>query len=172
MFTAPGMSTTYGLHRALLLNSTGTATMFLDRRRSWQEVGDRVARFAAALGTLGVTRGDRVGVLMLNQDRYLELYLAIAWAGAVIVPLNIRWSAAENEDALKDCRPKLLVVDGAFAEMGAELSARIGGLALIYADDAPAAALPPGLFTRSTTALTSLRCRTSRIMRANLSPAT
>ena len=144
MFTAPGMSTTYGLHRALLLNSTGTATMFLDRRRSWQEVGDRVARFAAALGTLGVTRGDRVGVLMLNQDRYLELYLAIAWAGAVIVPLNIRWSAAENEDALKDCRPKLLVVDGAFAEMGAELSARIGGLALIYADDAPAAALPPG----------------------------
>jgi acyl-CoA synthetase (AMP-forming)/AMP-acid ligase II len=31
---------------------------------------------------------------MLNQDRYFELYLAIAWAGAVVVPLNIRWSAA------------------------------------------------------------------------------
>ena len=68
------------------------------------EVGERVARLAGALQDLGVGRGDRVAVLMLNQDRYLELYLAIAWAGAVIVPLNIRWSALENEDALRDCR--------------------------------------------------------------------
>jgi long-chain acyl-CoA synthetase len=33
---------------------------------------------------------------MLNSNRYLELYLAVGWAGAVIVPLNIRWSVAEN----------------------------------------------------------------------------
>ena len=33
---------------------------------------------------------------MLNSSRYLELYLAVGWAGAVIVPLNIRWSVAET----------------------------------------------------------------------------
>ena len=40
---------------------------------------------------------------MLNSGRYLELYLAVGWAGAVIVPLNIRWSLVENRDALQDC---------------------------------------------------------------------
>ena len=38
-------------------------------------------------------------------------YLATAWAGAVIVPLNIRWSPLENEDALRDCRAVVLIDD-------------------------------------------------------------
>ncbi len=133
------MSTTYGLRRALLLNRNGAALSFEGRRRTWAEVGDRVARLAGALRTIGVARGDRVAVLMLNQDRYLELFLGVAWAGAVIVPLNIRWSAVENEDAIRDCRPKILFVDAMFAAMGAEIAGKIGGIALVYADDAPAA---------------------------------
>ena len=73
----------------------------------------------------------------MNQDRYIELFLGVAWAGAVIVPLNIRWSALENEDALRDCRPKVLFVDAAFAAMGHEIAERVGSLSVIYADDAP-----------------------------------
>ncbi len=130
------MSTTYGLHRALLLNGKGVAISFEQRSRTWEEVGDRVARLAGALRGLGVGKGDRIAVLMLNQDRYIELYMAVAWAGAVIVPLNIRWSALENEDAVRDCRPKALVVDAAFAAMGAEIAGKAGGLSLVYADDA------------------------------------
>jgi long-chain acyl-CoA synthetase len=76
---------------------------------------------------------------MLNQDRYFELYLAIAWAGAVVVPLNIRWSAAENQDCLSDCRPKLLFVDAAFAAMGAEIAKTLANLGVVYTDDAPQA---------------------------------
>ena len=78
--------------------------------------------------------GDRVAVLMLNSDRYLELYLGIAWAGAVIVPTNIRWSHAEIEDSLHDCRASVLVVDKAFAAMGVELAKAVP-LQLVYADD-------------------------------------
>ncbi|MFO1133841.1 MAG: long-chain-fatty-acid--CoA ligase [Rhodoblastus sp.] len=131
------MSTTYGLHRALLLNRDGAAMSFENRSRTWAEVGDRIARLAGALKSLGVGKGERVAVLMLNQDRYIELYLGVAWAAAVIVPLNIRWSALENEDALRDCAPKVLFVDAAFAAMGAELAKKVGGLRLVYADDAP-----------------------------------
>ena len=86
------MNVTHGLRRALQLNAGGIATMFGDRKRTWAELGDRVAASPARCGD-GRGAGDRVAVLMLNQDRYLELYLAVAWAGAVIVPLNIRWSA-------------------------------------------------------------------------------
>ena len=136
------MSTTYGLHRAVLLNRNGTAVVFEDRRRTFAELADRVARLAGALRNLGIAKGDRVAVLSLNQDRYIELYLGVAWAGAVIVPLNIRWSALENEDALRDCRPKVLVVDAAFAAVGAEIAQKIGSFKVVYADDAPMKGLP------------------------------
>ena len=72
------MNTTYGLHRAVLLNRNGVAMMFENRRRTWIELADRVARLAGALKALGVGRGDRVAVLSLNQDRYVELYLGVA----------------------------------------------------------------------------------------------
>ena len=128
------MNVTQGLRRVLQTNPEGIATIDGDRRRSWREIGERVARLAGGLLELGVKRGDRVAVLMLNSDRYLELYLGIAWAGAVIVPTNIRWSHAEIEDSLRDCRASALVVDKAFAAMGVEL-ARAVSLELIYADD-------------------------------------
>jgi long-chain acyl-CoA synthetase len=77
---------------------------------------------------------------MLNSSRYLELYLAVAWAGAVIVPLNIRWTVTEIQDALQDSGARLLVVDNTFADAGRALAAQIPSLALLHAD----AGAPPG----------------------------
>ena len=91
--------------------------------------------------------------LSLNSDRYLELYLAAGWSGTVIVPLNIRWSPLENEDAMRDCRAGILFVDKAFAAVGATLASAIPGLKLVYADDGEAPAGMEGfdaLIARST----------------------
>ncbi len=138
------MNITHGLRRVLQVNSRAIATIFEGRRRTWREIGDRVSRLARALRAHGLGRGDRIAVLMLNQDRYIECYLAAGWAGAAIVPLNIRWSVRENADALSDCGAKLLFVDSAFAKAGMTLAANVlGGLRLIYADDD---ALPDGMF--------------------------
>src|SRR5258707_7081946 len=125
---------TGGLRGVLQPTPTAIATVDGDRRRTWREIGERVAKLAGGLQQRGIQRGDRVAVLMLNSDRYLELYLGIAWAGAVIVPTNIRWSRAEIEDSLHDCRASMLVVDKAFAEMGADLAKAVA-LKLVYADD-------------------------------------
>ena len=66
----------------------------------------------------------------------------------MIVPLNIRWSALENEDAVRDCRPKILFVDATFAATGREIAERVGSLTVIYADDArPGAEGAAGLRT-------------------------
>ena len=129
------MNITHGLRRALQINPKGLATVYGQRRRNWGELGERVARLAGGLRTRGIKDGDRVAVLSFNSDRYLELYLATGWAGGVIVPLNIRWSALENEDALRDCRASVLLVDKAFAQVGAQLAGALPGLKLIYADD-------------------------------------
>jgi long-chain acyl-CoA synthetase len=126
---------THGLRRAMQVNPNGLAVVCGERRRNWREVGERVARLAGAIRGLGVREGDRVAVLSLNSDRYLELYLAVGWAGAVIVPLNIRWSPLENEDAIRDCRAEVVFVDKAFAPVGTALAKAIPALKLVYADD-------------------------------------
>jgi long-chain acyl-CoA synthetase len=129
------MNTPHGLRRALQINPNGPAIVFGNRQLSWREVGERVARLASGLRSLNANPGDRVAILSLNSDRYLELYLATAWAGAVIVPLNIRWSQLENEDALRDCSANVLFVDKAFASTGAALAKTLPDLKLIYTDD-------------------------------------
>lgn len=129
------MNITHGLRRALQVNAGGRSTVFGARRRTWRETGARVARLAGGMRALGISPGDRVAVLALNSDRYLELYLAVGWAGAVVVPLNIRWSPLENEDALRDCRARLLFVDKAFLATGQALAKALPDLKLVYADD-------------------------------------
>jgi acyl-CoA synthetase (AMP-forming)/AMP-acid ligase II len=123
--------------------ATGTpkamSTRCGDRSRTWSETLDRVARLAGALRERGVSAGDRVAILSLNSDRYTETYFAVWWAGAVVVPMNLRWSAAENAYSLKDAGAKVLFVDAAFSAMIPAIQTEAKLLeTLIYMDDGEA----------------------------------
>ncbi|WP_101675108.1 acyl-CoA synthetase [Alloalcanivorax mobilis] len=102
------------LTRAVQTRAQYTATIYRDRERSWAEVGQRVARLAAGLQSQGIQPGDRVAILALNSDNYFEAFFAVAWAGAVSVPINTRWAPAEIIYALDDCSPRLLLCDENF----------------------------------------------------------
>ena len=104
---------TQPLRRAAQINGKGVATICGERRRTWSEVAERVARLAGGLRRLGLDTGGRAAVLALNSDRYFELYSAIAWAGGVIVPMNTRLAAAENAYVIADSTPDLLLADDA-----------------------------------------------------------
>src|SRR5262249_35254726 len=60
------------------------------RRASYSEVGQRAERLAAALKSLGVSPGDRVGTFLWNTQEHLEAYFAIPCMGAVLHTLNLR----------------------------------------------------------------------------------
>src|ERR1700743_1441901 len=62
------------------------------RRRSYAAVGERTARLANALRSLGVDADQRVGTFMWNNAEHLEAYLAIPSMGAVLHTLNLRLS--------------------------------------------------------------------------------
>lgn len=70
------MSILQGLRRACQINPNGVATIDGGRRRTWIEFRDRVARFGGVLPAAGVQRGDRVAILSLNGDAYLEYFHA------------------------------------------------------------------------------------------------
>src|ERR1039457_4684782 len=75
------------------------------------------------LRALGLAPGDRVGVIALNSDRYLELYLAVPAAGFVLVPVNARLAGTEMREILADAGVSMLFTDGAYA--GAAEVARV-----------------------------------------------
>src|SRR4051812_23442920 len=111
------MYLTQGLHRSIQQKPDGMATIFDDRGRAFAEQGERVARLAGALRGLGVMPGDRVAYLGLNSDRFIEYYLAVPWADAVVNPVNFRWSAAEIGYSLADSQTRVLLVDDGFADL-------------------------------------------------------
>ena len=134
---------THSLHRQLQQQPSATATVFRGRRRSWKQLGDRASRLAGALQGLGLQRGDRVGMLALNSDIYLEYMLGTWWAGCALNPVNIRWSPAEVAFSLDDCDTRVLLIDKNFTSLGAEVSSRSNSLrVLIYVGDD---ATPPGM---------------------------
>ena len=109
------MYITQGLHRSLIEAPDRIATICGDRQRTFAELGDRIARFADALHTVGVASGDRVAILSLNSDRYLEYLFGVPWADAVLNPINTRWSAQEVAYCLNDSDSRVLLVDDAMA---------------------------------------------------------
>jgi fatty-acyl-CoA synthase len=64
---------------------------------------------AASLQALGVRHGDRVGILMGNDEHWLSLFYGAALIGAVTVPVNTRFKAAEIDFCLKQSGCKVLV---------------------------------------------------------------
>ncbi|WP_291797769.1 long-chain-fatty-acid--CoA ligase [Brevibacterium sp.] len=115
------MQITQSLHRAVQAVPHEVCTVFGERKRTFAEVADRVARFAGALQRLGVGDGERVGIYALNSDRYHEFLLAVPWAGGVVNPVNVRWSPAEVAYSLVDCQTEILLVDDAFIGTIAEV---------------------------------------------------
>ena len=135
------MHLTQGLHRSLQQRANELATVFGGRRQTWRTLAERVARLAGALVSNGLKPGERVAVIALNSDRYLEAFYAVAWAGGVIVPGNTRWALGEHAYGLTDAGVRFLLVDATFAGLIAPLRQACPAIEAIYLGDGEA---PPG----------------------------
>jgi fatty-acyl-CoA synthase len=65
------------------------------REYSNEEFDKRVNRMANALNALGIVKGERVAVLMLNSSEFLEIFFACGKTGAIMIPLNFRLAEPE-----------------------------------------------------------------------------
>ena len=101
------------LTRFLLKNksdlSLKTAIRFQDRVLSYQELDQQTGRSAAALLELGISRGDRVALLLPKGLEFIELHLATLALGAAVLPLNPAYSPDEIAYFLFDSETNLLV---------------------------------------------------------------
>ncbi|WP_270933494.1 class I adenylate-forming enzyme family protein [Falsiroseomonas oryzae] len=79
-------------------------------RFSYAHLLDRVRRLASGLSALGVNRGSHVGVMLANVPEMPVTWLALASLGAVMVPVNIRYTAHELRYVLSDSGARHLVI--------------------------------------------------------------
>ena len=93
------------------------------RRLTYSELEAEVRRTAAALVASGVGPGDTVAVWAPNSAEWIIAQLAIAAAGAVLVPLNTRFQGPEAEYILRRSRAGLLLTVGEF--LGRSYSTRL-----------------------------------------------
>jgi acyl-CoA synthetase (AMP-forming)/AMP-acid ligase II len=117
------MYITQSLHRAVQQHPDRIALRFEDKTRTFREYVDRVARLAGGLQGLGMQEGDRIAMLSLNSDRFLEYQMGVLWGGGVLNPCNTRWSAAEILYSLNDSGSTILLVDDTHLPLVAQFRA-------------------------------------------------
>jgi len=81
---------------------------------SYGEFADRVDRFAAGLGRLGIAPKDHVSLLGENRPEWAIAYLAVQRAGATCVPLDSLLKSTEFRHIIVDAEVHAVVVSGRF----------------------------------------------------------
>ena len=127
------------VQRAAQINAHGLASNFQDRRRDWSQFRARIARLASGLQGIGVNNGDRVAMLSLNSDRYLEYFFAVPWTGGVFVPINTRLAPPEVVHWVNDSGATVLLIDDNFSAMLPKIQNQLGSLTTVVhvGDGAP-----------------------------------
>jgi acyl-CoA synthetase (AMP-forming)/AMP-acid ligase II len=96
-----------------------TAVISEGRQLSWAAVDERANRLATYLQGAGLTKGDRVAVIVRNSVEWPEITYGLAKAGFVLVPVNIRLTPAEIQYIVEDSGVAAAIVHADQAEIAA-----------------------------------------------------
>ena len=86
-----------------------TAVIDGDRAFTFAQLDEQSDRFAAALSSLGVEKGDRVGLFAPNCAEFITAYFGILKTGATVVPVNAAYRSRELTHQLHNSGVKVLV---------------------------------------------------------------
>ncbi len=86
-----------------------TAIIFYGKKISYQELKDLVERFAATLHGLGVKKGDRVALFLLNCPQFIIAYFGALKIGAVLTPISPVYATSEVKHQLEDSEAETIV---------------------------------------------------------------
>ncbi len=85
-----------------------------DRAFTYPETNRRVNKLAHSLLSLGLNKGDKVAVLLESSIEIVEVYLATAKTGLIIVPINFRLIGPEVAYIVNNSDAQALIVHHEF----------------------------------------------------------
>ncbi|MDO5703052.1 MAG: class I adenylate-forming enzyme family protein [Lachnospiraceae bacterium] len=82
-----------------------TQASYYRRQITWSVFDEKANRVANMLLARGISKGQKCAILLMNCLEYLPIYFGILKSGAIVVPLNFRFTADEIDYCLKlaDC---------------------------------------------------------------------
>lgn len=110
----PPLTTPAVLNRMAFDFADHPALVTDDRSFTFAELHDEVRRAAAAIAGVGVQHGERVAIWSPNTWHWVVSCLAVQYAGAVVVPINTRYTPGEAADILARTGAPLLFGMGRF----------------------------------------------------------
>ena len=87
------------------------------RSRSYREFNERVNKLANALLDAGIKKGDIVVTFMRNSIEWMETYFGIIRAGAVVAPLNFRFTSDDIKHVADVTEPSLIILEEELSEV-------------------------------------------------------
>ena len=106
---------------------------------TYAELAERVARASTAFRAIGLTRGDRVLLLLRDTPEYAAAWLGAVHAGGVAIGINTRLSEAEYRYVCADSQVRISIVEDRFVLARPDLAAEFtqGGALLVEGERVP-----------------------------------
>jgi long-chain acyl-CoA synthetase len=114
---------------------------------TWRQAADTVRLLARGLASLGIARGDRIGLVAENRPEWLIADLAIMAAGAITVPAYTTNTVADHRYILSNVGAKAVIASNAALSAKAIEAARDSGPSckFVVAMEMPNIAQHPGI---------------------------
>ena len=90
---------------------------------TYDQLYTQAEQWTTALQRMGIQKGDRIAFFLGNRPEFVIAYLATLRAGAVMVPVNLRYRRLEIRHILSDCTPRFLLTEAAQQSVLAEMDA-------------------------------------------------
>ncbi|HCJ10907.1 MAG TPA: AMP-dependent synthetase [Clostridiales bacterium] len=85
------------------------AVNFYGTRMKYRDLYDQVLRLAGGLASLGVEKGDRVALYLLNTPQFVISYMAVLQLGAVVTPISPVYTSVEVRHQLSDSGARVVI---------------------------------------------------------------
>jgi len=111
------MDTTDFLNIANAICPERDCIVFEGKRWTYTQTSERINKLANTLIKLGIEKGDRIGMLQVNCNQYVETYFASAKIGAIFVPLNFRAKTDELSYMIANAEARILFAGSRYLDI-------------------------------------------------------
>ena len=110
------------------------------RSITWEDFNRTSNRIANMLLSMGIKKGDKVAILLMNCLEWLPIYFGVLKTGALAVPLNYRYAAEEIKYCLELADVDLLIFGPEFIERVTQIKddvKRVKNMIFVGSEDVP-----------------------------------
>jgi long-chain acyl-CoA synthetase len=86
-----------------------TAIVFYGKQISYKQLREQVDRLANALASMGIKKGDRVALYLVNSPQYIISYFAVLKTGGTVTPISPVYTSVEVRHQLRDSGARSII---------------------------------------------------------------